>query len=173
MNDIFPSIATATINDVAPGSIIQLSRFGGILALVTDQEIKGSRSLVILNKPASHGTSVIFAEGWRNDETALIYKSDVRFEINMGAEGIDPTGRKWQETPGVLSLAGDDTFILAAPQDSFHGQHKLVNIQTGAVALEPTSRQLWSFASWRLFLRDPHSNCDHLLLKFPFATSSA
>src|SRR6266478_1455706 len=161
MNDVFPSVATVSIKDAEAGSIVAISRSGGsVLALLTDHLTNGVRSIVLLNAKIQDGSSVIFAENWRNEESALRYSGSIRFELGMSDNDVDARGNKSWETPGVIISIEDDLFIRAAPQDPFYGSYKLVSIRTGAVFPNQTPNNAWSFLSWQLWIRDAVADRD-------------
>jgi hypothetical protein len=167
MTDSFPCVSTVSLRDADPGSIIRISRHDGSkLALVTDQIVDDVRSFVWLTPNFQDKETVIFAEKWRNDPSVLQYSSAVRFELGTTDAELDPIGRNSWETAGVIVSIGDSLLIRAAPMDSFYGGYKLVNIRNGAVYSDRPPETLWTYLSWRLWIRDPSKRCDVKLTEF-------
>jgi hypothetical protein len=166
MNEVFPSLKTASMDDVHAGAIIAFQRSSvSLLAIVTDQLSNGSKSLVLLNKPSQHGPIVTYTANWRNPETVLVYDNG-RFEICMDKEKIDPTGRNSWEISGAIVVAGDRVCIRAYDDAPTFGEHRLIDVRTGAVFPNQQSNNAWNFLSWQLWIRDPLAGCHKMLLEF-------
>jgi hypothetical protein len=167
MNDVFPSISTVSVKDAEAGSIVRISRFDGpLLALVTDHHTKDVRSFVWLNAKTQDRPSAIFAENWRNEEAALRYNDGIRFELGMTDDEVDARGHDTWETPGVIVSIGAELFIRAGSQDKFYGSYKFINVRTGSVFPNSAPNNVWSFLSWRLWVRDPVADRDMMLMEF-------
>ncbi len=167
MNDVLPMVSTVSLKEAEPGSIVKIARSDGPkLALVTDHFAGGVRSLVWLIPNFQNRPPVIFAENWRNDSSVLYYGSNIRFELGTANDELDPNGRNFWETPGVIVSIGNDLFIRAAPQDEIYDMHKLVNVRNGSVYSERPPNSLWTFLSWQLWIRDPVAHCDLMLTEF-------
>jgi hypothetical protein len=167
MNDVFPLISTVSIKETEAGSVVKIPRLDNpLLALVTDDVMNNARSIVWLNAKMPDRPSVIFAENWRNEEAVLRYNGNIRFDLGMADNEIDARGGKFWETPGVMVSIGDDLYIRAAPLDNFYGSYKLVNIRTGSVFPKHPPSNLWSFLSWRLYLRDSVTDREITLMQF-------
>lgn len=166
MPDYFPELITVNVKDAPPASILEIRRSGQrILALATDHIENGDRSLVILNGNFHDHPSVVFVNNWRNIEGAVCYNQNVRFEIGIAAEDMEPSGHKWGDIAGVLVLIKDQIYIHAASFDSW-GSATFVNIKTGSILSQPHFHDVWHFASWRLWIRDPRGEHSFELLKF-------
>jgi hypothetical protein len=167
MNDVFPPVSTVSVKDAEAGSIVIIPRSGvSILALLTDHITNGTRSVVWLNAKIKDRPAVIFAENWRNEESVLRYNGNTRFELGMADDEIDARGRNSWETAGAIVSIGDELFIRAAPQDSFYGFYRLVNIRTGIVFTDNYPSNVWSFLSWELWMRDSVAHRDLMLMEF-------
>jgi hypothetical protein len=167
MNDIFPSVSTVSINDTEAGSIVKIPRSDNpILALVTDHLTEGSRSVVWLNAKIPQRPSIMFAENWRHEKTTLRYNDNIRFELGIADNEVDPRGSKSWETHGVIVSIGDELYIRAAPQDNFYGHYRLINIRNGSVFEGHPPNDTWSFLKWKLCLRDSIANHDVVLMEF-------
>jgi hypothetical protein len=167
MNDVFPSVSTVSVKDAEAGSIISVPRAGGsVLALLTDHLTDGVRSFVWLNAKFQDRPPVIFAEKWRNEESALCYNGNIRFELGTAEDEIDARGNRFRETSGVIVSVGDDLFIRAAPQDDFYDTYRLINIRTGSIFPDSPPSNVWSFLSWRLWVRDSVADRDLMLTEF-------
>lgn len=167
MNDVFPSVSTVSIKSTEAGSIVKIPRSDNpILALVTDHLTKDVRSIVWLNAKIPQRPSIMFAENWRNEEAALRYNDSIRFELGITDNDVDAKGNKSWETHGVIVSIGDELYIRAAPQDSFYGSYRLINIRNGSVFEGYPPNDSWSFLSWRLCLRDSIANRDVVLMEF-------
>lgn len=151
MNNAFPSVSTVLLEDATAGSIIKIARSDGAkLALVTDHFVNGTRSFVWLNPNFRDRPAVIFAQNWRNDPSVLQYLSNTRFDLGSANEELDPSGRNYWQTPGVIVSIGDQLFIRAAPQDDdFYGGTKLVNIRNGSVYSDRPPDTLWAIVGER------------------------
>jgi hypothetical protein len=167
MADVFPALATISLIDAEPGSIIKIGRFDGPrLALVTDHIKNGVRSFVWLNPNFQNRPSAIFAENWQNDTSVLQYCGNVSFDLEIGDDGLDPGGRHFWETPGVLVSIGNDLFIRAAPEEEIYGRHKLINVRNGSVHSGRTPDSLWTILSWQLWIRDSLGQRSFMLTEF-------
>lgn len=156
MNEVFPLLKTASMDDVHAGAIVAFQRSSvSLLAIVTDQISNGSKSLVLLNKPSQHGPMVTYIANWRNPETVLVYDNDPRFEICMDKEKIDPTGRNSWEISGAMVVAGDRVCIRAYDDAQAFGEMKLIDVRTGSVFSNQQSIDAWTFLAWELWIRDP------------------
>lgn len=166
MPGYFPEFVTVSVNDAPPGSILEMRRSGQrILALATDHIENGVRSLVVLNGKFQNHPSVVFLNNWRNVEEVICYNKNVRFEIGVAAEEMEPSGHKWGNIAGALVLIGDQIYIRAASFDSW-GSNILVNIKTGSILSQVYLYDVWHFASWRLWIRDPIDKHSFELLHF-------
>lgn len=170
MSDVFPNLATVSLNEAQPGSIVRIGRYDGCkIALVTNHIANNVRSFVWLNASFQNKPPVIFAENWRNDSTVLQYASNVRFELGHKQ---DPTGHNTWQMPAVIVSIGAQLFIRAAPFDHFDGGYKLVNLQDGSVYSDQPPSSLWTFLSWQLWLRDPEQRRDLMLTEFDVTAES-
>jgi hypothetical protein len=166
MPDFFPQIAAIKVNDVTPGSIVEMRRSGSrVFALATDHIENNSRSLVILNGTFSQKPSVVFLNNWRNIEDVLVYNAGVRFEVSMNDRDFDPNGNRFGEIFGALVLVGDQLCIRAARFDTWNSPI-LINAKTGSVFSDPQPYDVWHFSSWRLWVRDLAKDCSFELFHF-------
>ena len=108
--------------------------------------------------------AVTYIENWRNPESVLTY-CDSRFEISLDQNKIDPLGQNSWETAGAL-LAIDDQVYIRAYHDTTFGDYKLINVEGGAVYSGRQTNRFWSFLAWKIWIRDPTSKCDTMLLEF-------
>jgi hypothetical protein len=167
MNVVFPSVSTVSVKDTEAGSIVKIHRSGSqTLALLTNHFTKNVRSFVWLNAKIPERPSVMFAENWRNEDTTLRYNDDIRFELGIADTEVDPRGSKSWEAHGVIVSIGDELYIRAAPQDSFSGHYRLVNIRNGSIFEGQPPNDMWSFLTWKLCLRDSITNRDVILMDF-------
>lgn len=169
MADAFPLVATVSLKDATPGSIVRIGRSDGSkLALVTSEVVNDVRSFVWLNPGFKNKPSVIFAENWRDDSSVLQYKSPTRFELGSKDNDLDD-GRNAHETAGPIVSIGDGLYIRAVPFDDFRGWNKFVNIRDGSIYSGERPVFSWSFLSWQLWIRDPRSLADFMLTEFRLA----
>jgi hypothetical protein len=168
MVSAFPSVSTVSLKDAQPGSIVSIARHDGPkLALVADHFVDGLRSFVWLNPNFRDRPPVIFAEKWQNDPAILQYEAAaIRFEFGTKSEDIDPRGRNTWETPGVIVSINRHLFIRVAPQDPFYGNFRLVNIVDGSLYSDRPPDTLWTFLSWKLWVRDSLKRSDFMLTEF-------
>jgi hypothetical protein len=170
MNNVFPLVKAMAIADAPSGAVVCFQRFGKLLfAIATDQASDGNRSLVLLNSPLQDRTTVSFVDNWRNPESVLVH-SETRFELSLNQTKIDPTGKNSWDAPGALLVIGDQIYIRAYHDRDF-GDHKLVNVQTGAVFSDQRPNAFWSFLAWKIWVRDPICRHDTVLLEFDVGQS--
>jgi hypothetical protein len=84
----------------------------------------------------------------------------------MDKEKTDPTGRNSWEISGAIVVAGDRICIRAYDDAPPFGEHRLIDVRTGAVFPNQQSNNAWNFLSWQLWIRYPQADCHEMLLQF-------
>ncbi|UFZ05399.1 hypothetical protein LQG66_03530 [Bradyrhizobium ontarionense] len=173
MADFFPIFATTSLRNASPGSVVLVPRHKGPkLALVTDQIVNNARSFVWITPNFPGKPPAIFEENRRDEPSVLQFTSPVRFELKHEPDKLDPTGRDYWYTPGVIVCIGEDLFIRAVPGENFYDVYKLINIRDGTVYNGEPLSQMWTFLTWELWIRDPNKLCDKVLAAFDARSNS-
>jgi hypothetical protein len=169
MNEIFPNLESVSLSAAPSGSVVKIPRFrrDGYIVLITDAPAdKGSRSVVFLNADFADRPPVVFMDNYRDMDACLSYKSKVHFEVSMETKDIDATGRDWFEVTGVIVLIGDQFYIRAAPYSAFGYPYQYVNVQTGALFSQQMPNDVWTFGSWKIWIRDPIRDREFSIFSF-------
>jgi hypothetical protein len=128
--------------------------------------VNNVRSFVWITPNIAGRPPATFAENWRSEMSVLQYDSQPRFEIAHSPEHLDPIGHNFWHASGVIVSLGQSLFIRAADPDNFRDHHRLVNISDGSVYEKEPPREMWTFLSWNLVVRDPDRQSETILAQF-------